>query len=121
MDVINQFLTMPMMILCLVISVLVVAQRSIVEFINPKLENSKAWRDIWLPLGPAGTGALVTALLVKYPYPDVFALSGVWGRVFCGIVCGLCSGLVYRLLKQFFTVKLGQKDDCPPDPGQPSE
>lgn len=109
MDVLEQFLNMAMVVFSLVIWVLVFAQRKLVEYALSKLGKSikeaKLWRELLLPLGPMGTGAIVAFFATSYPYPEMFAGSDS-GRVFFGIVCGLMSGFIYRLYKQFFGAKL---------------
>lgn len=103
MDVVSQFLTVPMFVLSLVIWVFVWLQRKVVEFKWPTAKTNKYWRELFLPAGPIGTGAIIGALAAKYPFPEM--LTSLSGRVFCGIVCGLCSGLGYKLLKQFIASK----------------
>lgn len=115
MDIVNQFLTLPMFVLSLVIWVFVWLQRKLLELKWPTIQTSKLWRELFLPMGPVGTGALIGAIAAKYPFPDM--LTSLSGRVFCGIVCGLCSGLGYRLLKQFIASKQDPNSkDKPFDP-----
>lgn len=109
MEVLDQFLTLPMLVLCLVIWVLVWTQRKVLELVRPSIKESKLWRELFLPLGPPGTGALVGLIAAKFPFPDM--LTSISGRMFVGVVCGLCSGLAYRMLKQFFASKSGGQPD----------
>lgn len=110
MDVLEQFLTMPMVLFCLVIWVLVWVQRKAVELAFPHAKEHKFWREFLLPLGPSATGAIFAAFMKMYPFPEIFAGS-LSGRVFCGVVCGMGSGLVYRIYKQFLANKLGKKPE----------
>lgn len=108
----NQFLTIPMIAFCLVVSVLVWAQRKGLELAFPKIKEHIVWRDFFLPLGPAATGAILGGVITNYPFPA--SLTSLAGRIFCGVVCGLASGTVYRILKKFLAEKLG------PTAGQPA-
>lgn len=101
----NQFLTLPIGIFCLVIFVLVLAQRKVLELIWPKIKEHLFWRELFLPMGPPATGAVLGGLIVNYPFPE--GLTSLSGRIFCGVVCGLASGTVYRILKKFLNEKLG--------------
>lgn len=109
MDILEQFLNMAMIIFSLVIWVLVFIQRKFVEYALSKLGKSikeaKLWRELLLPIGPMVTGAIVAFFATSYPYPEMFTGS-TSGRIFFGIVCGLMSGFIYRLYKQFFGAKL---------------
>ncbi len=101
----SQFLTLPMAIFCLVISVLVLVQRKIIELTWPQIKEHLVWRELFLPMGPPGTGAVLGGLTVDYPFPET--LTSLSGRIFCGIVCGLASGTIYRILKKFLNEKAG--------------
>lgn len=106
MNLFDQFLTIQMLIFCLVVFVLVWAQRKIIELTWPKIKEKIIWREFFLPIGPPATGAALGALISTYPFPDVF--NNLTGRIFCGIVCGLASAKAYRIMKAFFVEKTGQ-------------
>lgn len=99
MDILEQFLTFPMIALCLVIFALVWAQRKALELKFPQLKLSTWWKEFWVPVGPLGTGALFGLLAKPYPWPEMFADSLV-GRAVIGIVAGMLSGLAYRLIRK---------------------
>src|SRR5574343_247857 len=105
MDVLEQFFSLPILVLCLVIWVLVFIQRKIVEIVLVKYKDSKIWRELLLPIGPPMTGGILAAVLKSFPFPEVLNYAPS-GRIFCGIVCGLASGLIYRIIKQFLSAKL---------------
>lgn len=106
MNIFDQFLTLPMLIFCLVIFVLVWFQRRFLELAWPKIKDNVFWRELFLPIGPPGTGAILGALICDYPFPDI--LNNLTGRIFCGIVCGLASAKAYRIMKMFLAEKTGQ-------------
>lgn len=105
LEAVEQFLSIATIVFCLVVAFLVLIQRRIAETAFPKIKRNKYWRGLFLPLGPAATGFLLSWLVTSYPYPELFANSSV-ARAFFGITCGLASGVVYRIFKQFFGDKL---------------
>ena len=58
------------------------------------------WTEFWVPVGPLGTGAIVAVLFKQYPYPEMFVNAVWYDRAAFGIVCGLFSGLAYKLIKK---------------------
>jgi len=118
MEVLAEFLSLSMVIFSLGVWILVWAQRKLIEYtlskFGKKIQTSKLWRDVLLPLGPIGTGGIVAYFATSYPYPEMFANSDS-GRVFWGIVCGLASGFIYRMYKKFFSAKLGQDKKSEPE------
>lgn len=108
-DLLTQFLSTATIVFCLAIWGLVWVQRKLLEHFVPSVRDAETkwgqfWRNLFLPLGPVGTGAILGALFTKYPYPEVFASFS--GRFCFGVACGLLSGLVYRLIKKNITEKL---------------
>lgn len=97
-DLVLQFISVPNVVLCIVIGFLVQMQRKIVESNFENFAKTKTWTEFFLPLGPLGTGMLITAF-TSYPVPDMLTDSFT-GRVFFGLVAGLGSGYVYRIAKK---------------------
>jgi len=95
------------LIYCLAIAAIIFVIRKVVEYVldNPKIptgkmnKKSKLWRDLILPILPVVMGPLSTLIATQYPYPE--GLSTVSGRLAFGLVAGLLSGLVYRLVSAF--------------------
>lgn len=90
------------LLFCLGLAAVTFVVRKVVEYFildNPKMPGnraSKLWRELLLPVGPVVNGALVGLLATKYPYPE--GIHSVSGRVIFGLVAGLLSGLVYRVI-----------------------
>lgn len=90
------------LLFCLGIAAVTFVIRKLVEFFvldNPKMPGSRAsklWRELLLPIGPVCGGAIVALLAHGYPYPE--GINSVSGRVIFGLVAGLLSGLVYRVI-----------------------
>jgi hypothetical protein len=112
MDVFAQLLVLENIVLCLSIVALVWVQRKLAEMLIPSLLKSgtkahKWWSEFFVPLGPIGTGGLLT-LMPQLPVPEIFAGS-LMSRMIFGIFLGLISGLVFRLVKKNFLDKIGPK------------
>jgi hypothetical protein len=90
------------LLFCLGIAAVTFVIRKVVEYFvldNPKMpgsRTSKLWRELLLPIGPVCGGALLSLIAYKYPYPE--GIHSVSGRVIFGLVAGLLSGLVYRVI-----------------------
>jgi hypothetical protein len=99
---------------CLSIAAIIFVVRKVVEYAldNPKIptgkmnKKSKFWRELILPILPVVIGPLGALLAKQYPYPE--GLSSLSGRLAFGLVAGLLSGLVYRLVSSFLLSKLNE-------------
>jgi hypothetical protein len=92
----------------------------------------KAWRashlynDLILHLMPLALGGGVAAFALKYPWPDVLAVS-LSARIFYGLFLGMICGLVYGRVRKMLTItgiKTPLPTDVVPDPpedGKPKE
>lgn len=109
MDTILQaLLSWQFVLFCLAISAMVFVFRSFIEY---GIENwtylsttSKLWNKLILPILPIVLGTLSALIAKKYPYPD--ELHTISARVAFGLVAGLFSGLVYRIIKGALFSKL---------------
>lgn len=98
MEILDQFLTLPTLIFCITIYVCVYVQRILVELLVPKLETTKIWRSLLLPLGPVGTGMLLAYLFHSFAFPEQFATGN--SKICYGLFCGLLSSAAYKILKE---------------------
>tara|TARA_Y100000310_G_C20377797_1_gene666568 strand:+ start:109 stop:474 length:366 start_codon:yes stop_codon:yes gene_type:complete len=117
MDVLTQLLSLSNIVLCLAIVALVWAQRKGIEvfvarLLKKDLKKSKLWTEFFMPVGPLGTGALLT-LIPQLPIPEMFN-GGVGVRMVFGLGLGLISGLVFRMVKQNLLKKMGKPDEETP-------
>jgi len=82
--------------------------RTVVEYLlaNVKVmaKESKLWNDLILPIMPVVLGSVSAILIKGYPYPEGISATG--GRLVFGLVAGLLSTLLYRIVKAFFNQKL---------------
>lgn len=88
--------------------------RLIVERSIPrlKMDGNYYWREVVLPVLPFLLGGLVGALLSAYPYPE--GIGSCMARALYGAVCGLFSGVVYRVVKNLVRSKLSKSEPPPP-------
>lgn len=117
MDVLSQLLSVSNIVLCLAIVALVWVQRKGAEVLAKRafkkdLKSSTLWTEFFMPVGPLGTGALLT-LIPQLPIPEMFD-GGVGAKMVFGLGIGLVSGLVFRLVKKNILEKLGKPDEKTP-------
>ena len=109
----DTLLTWQFLMFCLGVAAITSVIRNTTDYLfnnNSKLRKFKpAWEELLLPVIPILLGSLIGWLAVKYPYPgDIDSSSG---RVFFGMVAGLFSGLVYRLLKSLLLSNIKGTED----------
>jgi len=66
--------------------------------------NSKLWKELILPIFPVFLGPTAAFLAKQYPFPN--GLTSASARIAFGLVAGLLSGLVYRVLKSALGYKI---------------
>lgn len=112
-ELLKIFLSWQFMIFCLGLAAVGFIMRKIVEYTvldNPRMpgnKNSMIWRTLILPIAPVITGAVAGYLAKNYPYPDGLGASE-YGRISFGLVAGLLSGLVYRVINEILKSKIAQ-------------
>jgi|HubBroStandDraft_5_1064220.scaffolds.fasta_scaffold99723_2 phosphoglycerol transferase MdoB-like AlkP superfamily enzyme len=68
---------------------------------DPK--TSKFWSELVLPILPVALGALAAVKFKSFPYPDGLVTRG--DRIIFGLVAGLLSTLLYRIVKGLLSAK----------------
>lgn len=111
------FMSWQTAVLCLGIYVITYVIRTVLEFSFPNVKNSKWWTELFLPLGPIGTGALLGAFAVKFPWPviiDGAVQAELSARLMYGMICGLTSGWAYNRLRSWMkATEAGEKPALP--------
>jgi hypothetical protein len=91
------FLTWQFIFFSLGIIAVMFVLRTISEYLFPKLVGSNFWDKLVLPISPILFGGGMAWLLKAYPYATGFT---TWGdHVIYGMVAGLLSGLIYKVVK----------------------
>lgn len=103
-NILEQLITVPNIVFCVIIALLVMGMRKGVEYFWKTSKDNKLWNELVLPLFPLFSGGILAGVLSMYPFPEVFA-AHVWNRVAFGIIAGLCSAHVYKIAKKFIEVK----------------
>ena len=112
-ELLRIFLSWQFIFFCLGLAGIGFVFRRLVEYFildNPKIPASRQstiWRAFILPVTPVILGGLAGYFAKNYPYPEGLAESQ-YGRVSFGLVAGLLSGLVYRVIKELLRSKMSQ-------------
>tara|TARA_R110000868_G_scaffold46524_5_gene153629 strand:- start:12920 stop:13303 length:384 start_codon:yes stop_codon:yes gene_type:complete len=121
MDLLSIFLTWQFLIFCLGLSSITFVVRKVVEYLMlcfPGLLGSKfsiLWKSVLLPIGPVVNGAVAGFLVEAFPYPESLGASS-YGRFSFGLVAGLFSGLVYRVVVELLKSKLSSSTEASGNP-----
>lgn len=116
------FISWQFLFFCLGIAALTFVFRKLLEFTildNPSLpgnRNSRVWRELILPILPVIFGGFAGYLAKMYPYP-MGLVNSSYGRISFGLVAGLLSGLIYRVIFAILRAKITLATD--PYPGYP--
>ena len=119
----------------LAIAAIMYVLRTVLEYVvglcHGSLANSKFWNDLLLPILPVFMGAASAYLLRLFPYPgftpDANGHILLGDRIIFGLVAGLLSTLMYRVIKALLYQKLvgyaqslpGAPIAPPPPPANP--
>lgn len=107
MDPILQiFLSWQFVVFSLAVAAIMFVIRTVGEYFfkNAKLTVKKLWQDLFLPILPVIVGGLFAFFVKSYPYPNNLTSNG--NRIVFGVVAGLLSGLLYRVIKSLIFQKL---------------
>jgi len=101
---ISTFASWQFLFLSLFLAGITFAVRKAIEYFileNPNLpgdKKSKIWTSLVLPTFPLVLGLLFGWLVSGYPYPQ--GVDHVSARIAVGVVAGMLSGSVYRIIKE---------------------
>lgn len=114
MDTIFQaLLSWQLLMACLAIASATFVFRKIIEYLMETRtsfnKESKFWTDLVLPIFPVIFGSSAALIFKGLPFPD--GISTASARFTCGLVAGLLSGLVYRVIKSFLNSKVNLPND----------
>lgn len=108
----DTLLTWQFLMFCLGIAAITSVTKTFSDFVfkNKKLKKIQpVWNELVLPIYPIILGSALGHFLSKYPYPgDISTMSG---RIFFGMVAGMLSGVVYRLLKSLLLANIKGTED----------
>lgn len=98
-----QFILFGLAVAALVYVLRIVVEYVLISFnIDPKIP--KWWNDLVLPVLPVVLGPMCSIFIKTFPYPD--GLITVGSRLIFGLVAGLLSTLLYRIVKALLSQKL---------------
>lgn len=120
-DLAESFLSKEFVFFCLGIAALTYVFRIIVDFglSHPRscaTPNNRIWKELILPIFPIIIGGTIAYLAKSYPFPTEFVQHV--GRTFFGMVSGMFSGLVYRIIKSLLSIKDQSTGGADKDPTQ---
>lgn len=108
MDPIEMLLSWQFIVFGLSIAAVIFVIRTGVDFCikNFKLSQFKInlWQDLLLPILPVFIGAGSAYVMKSFPYPEQLSSDG--SKVLFGVVAGLFSGLIYRIVKSLISQKI---------------
>lgn len=110
-NVFEALISWQFVLFCLGIAAITFVMRKLIEFFvldNPKMPGTRTsmfWRDLVLPIFPIVSGALMGAFIHKYPFPEHLHSTG--GRAIFGLVAGLLSSQIYRIMTSVLKNKFG--------------
>jgi len=123
------FLNWQTALFCLGIYFITYVVRLFVEALVPGAKvkgttSHRLWTELFLPLGPYGTGMIIALFAKKFPWPmpvtDVLSV-----KIMYGLVCGGASGWIYGRFRGFMKTgadaKLGAAPAAPELPAAPAE
>jgi DMSO reductase anchor subunit len=105
MDILTVFLSWQFLIFCLAVFGVTFVIRTIVEYIIKQVvKTSSLWNDMVLPILPIVIGTIMGLFLKAFPYPE--GLTNKDSRIIFGLVAGLLSTLLYRMIKTLIIKKI---------------
>ena len=119
-NILQTLLSWQFVLFALAIAAFTFVIRKIVEFCldSPNIPTGKMtktnrfWTELILPILPVILGGGMGHVAKMYPFPE--GLTSVSARIAFGLVAGLLSGLLYRVIKGALASKVSV---APTDPG----
>ena len=116
-NVFQALLSWQLLFACLAIAAATFIFRKLIEYLMETFlsfkKEARFWTDLILPIFPMVFGSLVALWAKGLPFPDGITTGSA--RFACGLVAGLLSGLVYRVIKSFLNTKAGLPADSTDD------
>jgi len=96
---VTQFFSVATLAFAVGIYVIVLLVRKVLELGVKPLKDNIWWNEVALPAMPIVLAVVIALIAVKYPFPDIFAVSKS-GRFIFGLVCGGFADLAYMKTKK---------------------
>ena len=111
-NVLQALLSWQFVFFALAIAAMTFVLKKVVEFAvdSPNIptgsmtKENRFWKELVLPISPVIMGTLVGLFAKMYPFPEGIESSSA--RITFGMVAGLLSGLLYRIIKGALASKL---------------
>jgi hypothetical protein len=104
-SIIQKLLSWEFLVFCLAVFSITFVIRKFIDYAVDHVRSLKKFHnftmEVLMPTIPVFVGGILAWTVDNYPYPE--GLDSVGGRVFFGMVAGMFSGLVYRIVKSFLT------------------
>lgn len=100
--ILQMFLSWQFIVFGLAVAAIIFVVRTVVEYF---VKKSQIWKELILPILPVFIGGFFSLFIKSYPYPNDLTSTG--SRLVFGVVAGLLSGLMYRVIKSLINQKIG--------------
>jgi len=118
-NVLQALLSWQFVFFALAIAAMTFVLKKIVEFAidsesiptGSMTKENRFWKELILPISPVVMGAISGVLAKMYPFPE--GISSPSARLAFGMVAGLLSGLVYRIIKGTLASKFAAATGAP--------
>lgn len=97
-DLFKVFINWNTGLLCLGVYLATYVIRTLVETTLPGVKTNKFWTELFLPLGPIATGAIIGLFSHKFPWPLQIADIAI-AKIMYGATCGMMCGWMYGRLR----------------------
>jgi len=116
------FLNWQTALFCLGIYFITYVVRLFVEALVPGVKvkgttSHRLWTELFLPLGPYGTGMIIALFAKKFPWP-MPVTDAMSVKIMYGLVCGGASGWFYGRFRAFMKITAENKLGPAPAPAE---